>query len=584
MKTPYRLLKSMADLPSITGPVFADTETCGLYGKIRLLQVYQEGWPEVLMVEWPSAMELAAWATLQHTVWHNAHYDLTCVQKQTGTRTVPPLFDDTFLLGRLHFAEQEKFSLDDIFVYVLGYDPYGRQGLDKATLQKSKWDVPKLSQDQLLYAATDVYYMPDVWNAVQGYRRTASYKLDMSTLRSCLDFQNNGMHVIYQALQDQYISNQLKIDEAAMPINVNSWQQVRPYIGEQESDDIALAKQALAGNVRSGEVRRVRGLIKQQSFIDKFDTTDGKIYGYFKPSARSGRLTSNNQNLQQIPRSLKKVFGYEPGSGRVLVYSDYAQLELRTICAITACRAMEQAFRDGRDLHSFTTDYLFKPLDSLIAELGDEEAAKKQYKAWRQLTKTYNFNLLYGGGVNMLISILVKTAGILLDERTANRDRTRWRNLWREIYAWQEVGINKWRKGALSSTPLGRKYRGKMMTDQLNIENQGAGAEVAKLALHYIKPELDKIEDVMIVNFIHDSFIIDCPDDSVVYEKVALIVAEGMQEAWFEMSKLFKIKDLPMPVDVAVGYNWGDIESDEPDLWNFTLEPYKMLEKVNAEV
>jgi DNA polymerase I-like protein with 3'-5' exonuclease and polymerase domains len=120
-----------------------------------------------------------------------------------------------------------------------------------------------------------------------------------------------------------------------------------------------------------------------------------------------------------------------------------------------------------------------------------------------------------------------------------------------------------------------------MMTDQLNIENQGAGAEVAKLALHYLGPMLDATPDVMLVNFVHDSFFLDAPDDPEVYKPAAIKLAEAMQEAWFEMSKLFAIKDLPMPVQVKVGYNWGDIESDDvEDLWTFNLDPYAMLEKI----
>ena len=80
----------------------------------------------------------------------------------------------------------------------------------------------------------------------------------------------------------------------------------------------------------------------------------------------------------------------------------------------------------------------------------------------------------------MIQTILLKTVGIHQADRETNRARTKWRNLWREIYAWQEKGIATWRKGRLGSTPMGRKYKAKMMTDQLNIENQGAGAEDRK--------------------------------------------------------------------------------------------------------
>lgn len=575
MKTPYRIYPTLVDAVAVldkAAPLFLDTETCGFYQKVRLLQMYQPHLDHVVLVEWPNHYETIATLGEFHNAYHNAHYDVTTLQEQTETRWFPDKLDDTFLLARLAFPAKEKFALDDVMGYVLGYDPYDRQNLDKKKLQKSKWDVQVLTEDQLLYAATDVYYMPDIWNVVSQHIEEPSYKLDMLTLRYCLDFQWNGMPVDNERLFKLYEGNLEKIKEYNVPINVNSWQQVRPYIESEESDDLALAKLTLQGNKKAEAVRAVRKLRKQNSFLDKFDTMDGRIYGKFKPSARSGRLTSNDQNLQQLPRATKGVFGYSEDAGRVLIYADYAQLELRTICAITKCANMERLFRDGEDLHGFTAAMIF-----------GEDWTKDQ----RQLSKTYNFNFLYGGGINVLIGILIKTAGVLLNEQQANRDRKRWRNLWREIFAWQERGIRNFQAGRMGATPMGRKYKAKMMTDQLNIENQGAGAEVAKLALHYLAPTLEeaKKQDAYLCNFIHDSFIIDCPNDPAIYEPLAKKLAEAMQEAWFEISKLLAIKDLPMPVNVKVGYNWGDIEDDDAeDLWSFDLEGMTMLEKVNATV
>lgn len=575
MKTPFKIYTLLSDAVYMLDPgvpLFLDTETCGFYGKVRLLQMYQPHLDHVILVEWPSIYELITMLSKFHNVYHNSHYDVTTFQEQSETRWTPKNLDDTFLLARLAFPAKEKFDLESVMSYVLGYDPYDRQGLDKKKLQKSKWDAHVLTEDQLLYAATDVFYMPQVWNVVVEYLDDPSYKLDMLTLRYCLDFQWNGMPVDNERLFKLYEENQAKIDEYAVPINVNSWQQVRPYIESEESDDLALAKLTLQGNKKAEAVRAVRKLRKQNSFLDKFDTMDGRIYGKFKPSARSGRLTSNDQNLQQLPRATKGVFGYQPDAGRVLIYADYAQLELRTICAITKCANMERLFRDGEDLHGFTAAMIF-----------GEDWTKDQ----RQLSKTYNFNFLYGGGINVLIGILIKTAGVLLNEQQANRDRKRWRNLWREIFAWQERGIRNFQGGRMGSTPMGRKYKAKMMTDQLNIENQGAGAEVAKLALHYLWPTLEKFKkcDAYLVNFIHDSFIIDCPNDKAIYEPLAQQLACAMNEAWFEISKLLGIKDLPMPVNVKVGYNWGDIEDDDKeDLWSFDLDGMTMLEKVNATV
>lgn len=381
MKVPYEYL-TLAQVEKqvdTVAPLFSDTETCGFYGKVRLLQLFQEGWDKVALVSWPEHFAMAALLGKCNTKWHNAHYDITTIQQQTGTRWCPERFDDTFLLARLAFPREEKFDLDSVISYCTNYDVYARQGLDKKRLQKSKWDVLKLSPEQELYAATDVYYMPAVWATVSNAMDTPSYKLDMHVLRRCLDFQWNGMHVDKTRLFARYEKNAAIIKEAAMPINVNSWQQVRPYIGEEQSDDLAMAMFELQGNERAAQVRAVKKVMKQNSFLDKFDTEDDFIYGKFLPSTRSGRLSSKDQNLQQLPRALKEVFGYQPDEGRVLIYADYAQLELRTICAITLCRTMEELFRSGEDLHTYTARMLFGP---------------NFEKRHRQISKTCNFSLL----------------------------------------------------------------------------------------------------------------------------------------------------------------------------------------------
>lgn len=563
MSTPYEVYSTLEDAFAQlkdNQPVFADTETDGFYGKVKLIQLYQPHLNHVVMVEEPNEFMLSLMLDRYDTKWHNAHYDITTLQQQTSTRWVPKRFDDTFLLGRLAFPHKEKFALDEIFQYVLGYCPYSRQGLDKKALQKTKWRG-KLDKKQYLYAATDVYYMPQVWEAVCGFVNDISYQLDMHTLRYCLDFQWNGMPTSDEAIEARLADNNKRIEELGVPINVNSYIQVRKYLDCTESDDLALARMSAEGNDKAKAVRETRKVIKQNSFLSKFQAPEGRIFGKFLPSARSGRLTSKDQNLQQLPRKLKGMF--EAPEDRVLIYSDYAQLELRTICAITNCLNMERLFRDGTDLHGFTAEGIFGP------DWGKDE---------RNLSKTYNFNFLYGGGIMVLLQILLVQAGVLLSESQGVKDRRKWRRLWPEIYAWQEKGINAWRNKRLGKTPLGRKYLAKMMTDQLNIENQGAGAEVAKLALHYYYPKLKAYNeahdtDFMLCNFIHDSFITEGPNDPEHYEAVAKMKAECMQQAWFEMSKCFRIHDLPMPVDVIVGTNWGDIEDDDAEnIWEFTLE------------
>src|SRR5690606_25767106 len=86
-------------------------------------------------------------------VLQNSSYDVSVVQKATGSRYIPDKFEDTFYLARLAYPALESFSLDDLMEVVLGYDPYLKEGIDKKKLQKSDWKAAVLTDKQLVYAA-----------------------------------------------------------------------------------------------------------------------------------------------------------------------------------------------------------------------------------------------------------------------------------------------------------------------------------------------------------------------------------------------------------------------------------------------
>ena len=201
---PLKEVKLSEVVLDLTKPLAFDTETCGLYGRIRLGQFYQEGWDAVLLVNNPDPLELAMVLKNVKVVMHNASYDISTIQDQTDMTYIPNDYEDTFLLARLKFYNKEKFSADAVMEYVLGYDPYVKAGFDKKMMQKSDWNVLALTESQKIYAAIDVYYLLDVYDAVKDQADTTSYKLDMLTLGYCLDFQRNGMPVLNDEVQKQY--------------------------------------------------------------------------------------------------------------------------------------------------------------------------------------------------------------------------------------------------------------------------------------------------------------------------------------------------------------------------------------------
>lgn len=564
MHIPYKVMTAEdAEASLQPGLLYADTETKGLYGRIRLLQLFQPHLDHVIILVNPPAADVMNLIMKYHTVWHNAHYDISTVQDQLGGLAfVPEELTDTLLLARLALPRLESHSLDSVMTKVLGFNPYA--AFNKLVMQKSFNNDKPITEQQFQYAATDVWYLPQVYEACKKQEDSGSYQLDILNLKYSFDFQWNGMPVDLERLEDLSVRTQRIVDDIALPINCNSWQQVRPYIGSEGSDDITLATLALGGNLKADAVRKSRKAKKLLSFLAKFDTD--VIFGKFAPVAKSGRYTCKDQNLQQLPRKSKGVFGV--GVDEVMIFADYAQLELRTICAMVNCLKMTELFREGVDLHTFTAKAIF----------GDISANPKMY---RTVAKTANFNLLYYGGVGMFITILIKSADILLSYYEAAMIKRKWLNMWFEINQWQQIRLAAFNRGDLGSTPYGRVYKADRMTDYMNIENQGAGADVAKLAIHYLHKYgfKTRFPGFKIRNFVHDSFIITGPSDNEqMYKDCAEFLAKCMQRAWFEMSKLFKVTDLPMPVEVAVGRNWGDIEnSDVPNLYDFNLEPYDQL-------
>lgn len=532
-------------------PLALDTETIGLYGKIRLAQFYQQHWDKVLIVDKPDPLQLFIALTTQikdvTLVLQHGNYDVSVIQKNTGSRYIPANFEDTFYLARLAYPALDSFSLDQLMEVVLGFDPYKKHGISKSALQKSDWKVAVLRDDQLAYAAIDVYYLLDVYEHVKNFRDDISYKLDIHATRKALDFQNNGMPIVRSIIEDQYSQNVQAVKALDVPINVNSWQQVRPYVNG-DSDALALATMALQGNTRAERVLKAKRFLKQNSFMDKWlEAEDDRIYGHFAPSARSGRFTCSSDNLQQLPRKLKHCFGFEPDDGRVLLYADYPQLELRTIAAIVKEQKLIELFKQGGDPHGYVAQQLFGP---------------NWTKDHRQVVKTYNFNLLYVGGATMVQSILIRDFNTWRDLDLIARERRAWLRAWPAINNWQQEVVRSHRRKTLRSTPFGRRYLGKRVTDHANIENQGFGAEVAKLALHYMYDDL-VANEAKLCNFIHDSYIVEMPKDETVNRKVALIMKEAMIEAWTEACKMVAVKDIPMPAEVACGYNWGNIEQDD---------------------
>ena len=596
-------------------PLFVDTETAKYYSDIRLVQVYQEGWDQVLNLDIKalSGQVELIWDLIRNCklVGHNFLYDLYCFKADCQMFEIPQQWEDTFYLSRLAYPEWQKYSLDMCLTRVLGYDPYEKEGLVKKDMQESferlqtKFGyiegfsgLRDLTQEQYLYGAIDVFQLPHLYNAIKHYEDDFVYQLDKLTAEHALSMSELGMPVDTSKLQAIVTSDTQLLAELTKKLpsnfNVNSYIQVRNLLGlKYVSDEEALAmvankpdgvtgeeftltngKKVMETEYKHSEQKREyakliiekRKALKRLNFVDRarsFMDHNGRIKAHFSPHAISGRVQSDGENLSQYPRTMKSMWGHTPNSGRILIYADYSQLELRSICAILPERNMEIAYRKGIDLHTYASQNLELDESLLPEGVGPRFVAKQ-----------LNFLALYGGGKTNFQRTVCKLSNIWLPTPVVSKAFDDWKDGFSDIKAWHIR--NGKSKTNMDETISGRRYKASKYTDLNNVRNQGSGAEVAKLAVHYLYKywNLKLDYDSYIVNFIHDAVIIDAPDEEAKYSEVAKKLAICFQVAWFQIMKNAPISDLPMPVTVSANYNWEDIEHGEVK-YEFKLEGMK---------
>ena len=538
-----------------TKPIFCDTETIGYYGEIRLLPLYQAHWPEAVVIDFhkpgaPKPDELIDQLTKAHVVFHNISYDWATMIDNVGYIEFKE-FDDTFILARQAFHTSDKFTYDAICEIVYGEDIYAQIG-DKKALQKSNWAGP-LTDQQYKYAAADVYTMPAVYEAVKGERDKFAVQLDYAVIPYIMRWQQNGMPVLQDRLEEQikFATRQVEFSKSILPPNFNprSYIQVRRLFNSEESNGKFL--QSVASGDYDDELKDyAKAIINYRSYAKQLDTfllkwRQDRIYGHFSPTTISGRLACDELNLLNIPRDLKKLFGFSEDNDKYIVFADFAQLELRTLTADLGDPVLERLFRSGEDLHTYAAQKIWP--------------GEKIDKLKRHIGKTANFGLAYGAGAQRFKDMVLLQSGIVISDAEARKIVRNWKKLYPAIADWHARNARKAnRKDMVDTTLSGRKYKAKIYTDLNAVRNQGTGAEVFKLTMHY----LNKKGVTSLMDAIHDSFLIEANSFKEAKE-LAHILADTMVEAWFEVTKQGKIRDLPMPTVANVAKTWDKADSDD---------------------
>ena len=273
---------------------------------------------------------------------------------------------------------------------------------------------------------------------------------------------------------------------------------------------------------------------------------DGRIHSTFNQTeARTGRLSSDNPNLQNIPirtelgSQLRAYFVAKPGC--VLVDADYSQIELRILAHITGDAHMQQAFLNGEDIHRSTAAKIYGiPQSEVTPRL-------------RSSAKAINFGIMYGKGAFSLakdIGVSVKEADAFLKSYLA---------AFPSVSGYMDKTIADAKANGYVSTLFGRRRAlPELASSNFNVRSsgermarntpiQGTAADVIKLAMVRVWKRLrdEKMESRLILT-VHDELIVETPEAEA--EKAAAILREEM-EGCVQYA-------VPLSTDVHAGKNW----------------------------
>ena len=294
-----------------------------------------------------------------------------------------------------------------------------------------------------------------------------------------------------------------------------------------------------------------RGLSKLKStYVDALPeqvAADGRVHtDYMQTVAATGRLSSNNPNLQNIPirtergRQVRKAF-VPRDANHTLLAADYSQIELRIIAALSEEENMIQAFTDGEDIHASTAAKVFNvPL---------EEVTREQ----RSNAKTVNFGIIYGVsafGLSNQTDLSRSEAKELIDNYYKSYPKLR--NYMSDL-------VDYARENGYVKTVLERRrylnninssngiVRGAAERNAVNAPIQGSAADIIKIAMINIfeKLENSNFKTKMLLQ-VHDELVFDVPNEEL--EAIKTLIKEEMEGA-FKMT-------VPLDVEVGLGQNW----------------------------
>ena len=542
------LNQALASIRDLNGLAGLDFETTGLdprHDRPRLLSLADQSGKNLVIDLFeigglPNLREVLA--SLQVVV-HNAMFDLSFL-RVAGIN----LTGDCTMIAA-HVLTGQPLSLKDAVKQFLQID------IEKDH-QQSDWYAPKLSDEQLRYAALDAQLALKLFlvlkvrliesEALVSYEVTRDAQPAIIAMRLAgfaIDAKGHAQLVGDLSAKHSLLKAELSAKQP--DLNPNSPQQLDQWLRSvAPAKSLSSMPKTSGGQLKTGrdDLIRVASLLPPQAQTLLLDTllplkivekqlstfgesfkkhieNDGRIRANFKLcSAVTGRMSCANPNLQQIPRdsSFRQLF--RAPEGRVLVIADFSQIELRVIAELAGEKKLQAIYREGGDVHNLTASLL---LGKSLNELSKDD---------RQLAKAVNFGLIFGQGSRGLSHYAQASFNITMSEAQANDYRAKWFKTYPDIAAWHRHVEAEAQRSLEIRTPLGRKRTWTTkhefkVTEAYNFPVQGGAAEIMLASVKYLMDGLSNM-DAVPVAVIHDEIIVETIPELA--NNVKMIVEQSM--------------------------------------------------------
>ncbi len=510
-------------------------------------------------------------------IGQNIKYDLK-ILTHYGVQIKGKLFDT--MIAHYLINPDMRHNMDVLSETYLKYSPKSIEDLigKKGKNQKSMRDV---SLEEIKeYAAEDAditYQLKQNFSPILDKAETKklfeNIEIPLIPVLATMELEGINLDVLFlkeMAVEMEKESNALEqkiYKTAGEKFNLASPKQLGEVLFDKLKIGGAKQKKTKTGQYATGEeilsylandnpivkdIQDWRQMVKLQStYIDalpnQVDKKTGRVHtDYMQTVAATGRLSSTNPNLQNIPirtekgRLIRKAF-IARDENYTLLSADYSQIELRIIAALSGEENMIKAFQNNEDIHKSTAAKVFNvPLD---------EVTKEQ----RSNAKTVNFGIIYGVsafGLSNQTSMSRKESADLIDA---------YYKTYPKLKSYMSDQVDFARENGYVQTVLGRRRYLKdinsanMMVksgaerNAVNAPIQGSAADIIKIAMINIHKKLiaENWKSKMLLQ-VHDELVFDVHNSEL--EKIQPFIKHEMENA-------FKM-DVPLEVEIGIGKNW----------------------------